>query len=194
MDLKMKQLIKKTLLGLCLATASVCSQAEIVLLDTFQWNGNTYHLTSRALISEAQAYAESLGGNVITINSQAENDFINNTWGDGGVSAYAGTTGGLGIGLNDVDDEGNFTWYSGEAFTYNGFHPGEPNNGSDGEDNVVYILGGTNTDRLTHWNDINDIYDRHSIIEIGPMNDVPAPLVMTSLFLVPLLLRRRKSS
>ena len=192
MNLTVKQL-KQTLFGLCLATVSVCSQAEIVLLDTFQWNGNTYHLTSRALVSEAQSYAESLGGNLITINSQAENDFVYNTWGTGGLSSYAGKTGGLAIGHNDVDDEGNFTWYSGEAFTYNGFHPGEPNNGGDGEHNVVYMMNEDLPARLTYWNDIPDLHARHAIVEIGPMNDVPVPLVMTSVFLAPLLLRRRKS-
>ena len=46
-----------------------------------QWGGHTYYLLSPSGWASAQAAAEQLGGNLVTINSRAEQDWIYSTWG-----------------------------------------------------------------------------------------------------------------
>ncbi|MEG3764937.1 lectin-like protein [Alteromonas sp. 14N.309.X.WAT.G.H12] len=168
-----------------LLLGSACTQAEIVILDSVYWNGNEYLLTSKGTVEELQEYAESLGGNLISINSQAENDFVYDTWGEGGTSDYAGYYNTITIGLTDVDEEGVFVWLSGDPFTFDGFAEGEPTDGSgNGEDYVTYILNNENEEKIGAWNDVNDTYSRGSIIEIGTMNDVPLPFMFTSILMV----------
>ena len=61
---------------------------------------------------DAQAVAESFGGYLVTINSQAENDFIQQ-YADG--LTY--------IGLTDENTEGNLEWFNGDPFSYNNVDP-----------------------------------------------------------------------
>ncbi len=61
---------------------------------------------------DAQAVAESNGGYLATISSQAENDFIQQNISD---LVY--------IGLNDYDSEGDLEWFNGEAFTFDNVNP-----------------------------------------------------------------------
>ena len=69
------------------------------------YNGNQYLLTSPNLTwSQAQAEAESLGGNLVTINDASEETWLKNNFGD---------TEGFWIGINDAASEGNFEWASG---------------------------------------------------------------------------------
>ena len=61
---------------------------------------------------DAQAEAASHGGYLVTVNSQAENDFIQQ-YADG--LTY--------IGLTDENTEGSFEWFNGEPFSYNNINP-----------------------------------------------------------------------
>ena len=75
-------------------------------------------LTSQALTWEqAQAEAESYGGNLVTINDAAEQQWLQSTFGN----QWFWT------GLNDAETDGNWQWASGEAVTYTNwalYHPG----------------------------------------------------------------------
>ena len=76
---------------------------------------------------DAQAVAESFGGYLVSINSQAENDFI-----------QQGANGLTYIGLNDASSEGNFEWFNGDPVTYNNINPcGFCNENSAAQDYAV---------------------------------------------------------
>ncbi|MCG8363709.1 MAG: DUF642 domain-containing protein, partial [Pseudanabaenales cyanobacterium] len=87
------------------------------------YNGSRYLLTDSTMTwEEAQAYAESLGGNLVTINDAAENQWLKDTF---------GTTEGLWIGFSDAETEGVWKWASGEV--------------------ADWVLGATNDDIYTDW-------------------------------------------
>jgi len=76
---------------------------------------------------DAQAEAATHGGYLVTINSQAENDFIQQ-YADG--LTY--------IGLTDENTEGTYEWFNGEAFSYNNINPcGFCNENSANQDYAV---------------------------------------------------------
>ncbi|MEO0836137.1 MAG: Calx-beta domain-containing protein, partial [Cyanobacteria bacterium J06642_3] len=129
---------------------------------TFTYNGNQYQLTSGSLSwSQAQAEAESLGGNLVTINDAAEEAWLKQTFSN---------TERLWIGLTDRNQEGNFQWVSGEDSSYRNWAAGEPNdykfngNFTAGEDYVQMNFSGAR-----QWNDMPNSYAGtfRGIIEIG---------------------------
>ena len=63
---------------------------------------------------------ESLGGNLVTVNSEQENAWVYNQWASGRN---------LWIGLNDVESEGTFVWISGEDAPFRYWRQREPNGG-----------------------------------------------------------------
>ncbi|XP_060564340.1 neurocan core protein-like isoform X3 [Ruditapes philippinarum] len=78
-----------------------------------------------------------MGGHLVEITSQSEDDFVQSLGG-----------GGTHIGLNDIDTEGVHVWISsGNLATFTNWYDGQPSNSGGGED-CVEILG------LGQWNDI----------------------------------------
>ncbi|MTJ49389.1 C-type lectin domain-containing protein [Dolichospermum sp. UHCC 0259] len=122
------------------------------MANSYQYNGSTYILSNSATWQQAQAEAQSLGGNLVTINSQAEQDWLVSTF---GVNQT------LWIGLTDQVTEGQFNWVSGETSTYTNWLPGEPNNGWEGENYVEMNFGSPGK-----WNDSSSDQFRRGIIEI----------------------------
>ncbi|NEO84066.1 MAG: S8 family serine peptidase [Spirulina sp. SIO3F2] len=123
----------------------------------------------------AQSQAEALGGNLVTIDNQAENDWLVQTFAD---SFYW-------IGLTDSQfygaSEGNYQWVTGEEANFLNWYPGEPNNllyTSEGED-----FGEINTSH-GQWNDSQDdslLSHKYGIIEIDPTQlDKPIVNVMVT--------------
>ena len=109
----------------------------------FNYNGSQYTLTNLGTWQQAQAQAQSLGGNLVTINSQEEQDWL--------VSTFGGNEE-LWIGLTDEVTEGQFNWASNETSTYTNWFPGQPDNGGpQGEDYVVMNFGAAG-----QWNDYPD--------------------------------------
>ena len=70
--------------------------------------------------SEAASYCQSIGGILACITSEEENKVVASMVNRYGVPCW--------IGGNDVEQEGNFVWESGEAFSYSNWDAGEPNN------------------------------------------------------------------
>jgi hypothetical protein len=108
-------------------TATAVQAANLAL---FQWdpsaggNGHYYGLTSTAetwLAAEAEAVA--LGGHLASITSQAEQNFIVNTFLSGANNRNIEW-----LGLNDEAALFTFVWSSGEPVTYTNWQGGEPNN------------------------------------------------------------------
>lgn len=86
---------------------------------------------------DAKAYCESLGGHLVTITSQAEQNFV--------CENFTKKYGAAMIGLSDAANEGDWKWVTGEAFSFSNWDSGEPNN----EGNEDYVL--MNSDGT--WND-----------------------------------------
>ncbi len=105
------------------------------------FGGSTYFLTDGAVsITQARAIADDLGGDVVSINSEDEQVWLN---------SVVGFTERLWIGLSDEDVEGAFEWDSGEIFDYSYWAANEPND-SAGEDYVWMNWDQTNG----RWNDV----------------------------------------
>ena len=85
-----------------------------------EYQGNWYGLSpSGSNWEQAQAYAQSIGGNLVTIQSPEENAWLVSSFGDG-----------YWIGLNDLDNDGVYSWASGEQSDYSNWEPGQPSLGA----------------------------------------------------------------
>ncbi|MFM7439738.1 MAG: lectin-like protein, partial [Snowella sp.] len=84
-------------------------------------NHSVYYLTDSLSWLDAQAQAQALGGNLVTINDATENQFLTN--------AFGGNL--FWIGYTDQAEEGLWQWISGETSSYTNWSGGEPNNLGD---------------------------------------------------------------
>lgn len=117
--------------GACTITAKAsggqtASVVAIVKGDTHSpvanatYNGHYYELYDDVLSwKDAKAYCESLGGHLVTITSQAENNFVQTLTSNGAQTNYY-------IGGTDEEKEGTWKWVTGEAFSYINLGDGEP--------------------------------------------------------------------
>ena len=110
---------------------------------------------------KAAAYAESLGGHLVTISDEVENRFVADLVIDKGLPRT------FLIGLSDKVQEGRFLWVTGEPFIYSNWHSGEPNNGGN-EDYVTMDLG-----IRYDWNDVAAHESRPFVVEFEP---TPVPI------------------
>lgn len=124
-------------------------------------NGRQYIITPAMNWTDAQSYARTLGGNLTTIRSKAENDWLQTTFGKQS----------LWIGINDVQTEGTFRWASGEAVTYTNWAQGEPNDYGSGED-----FGHLRDDG--QWNDNSDGAVMPGIVELATQPSTLTPPVL----------------
>jgi len=100
-------------------------------------NGHTYYLLSPDSWSNSEAFAQTLGGDLVTINNSAENQWILNTF---FPLVHVPGDPALWIGLYDptMDSGGgthasNFVWADGESATFRNWYLGQPDNGDGGE-------------------------------------------------------------
>ena len=132
-------------------TAAGCVELESCISPCSMYFYNPQSLTG----NDAQAFAQSLGANLISIQSAAENACIINelnTKGFGGI---------IWIGFNDGGQEGTFVWYDQSIITYNNWASGEPNNAGGNEDCTQIYPDG-------RWNDLPcNIGNSASVIEVN---------------------------
>ena len=154
--------------SISIAARSLCL-IVIFLRSAF---ASIYALTPVLSWTDAEAYANSLGGHLVAINSQAEQNLL--------VSMFGGTEY-FWIGLTDQQVEGLFMWTNGDPVTYTHWDPGEPNNGGgSGEDYVLmnWIAPGK-------WNDgTNNNPPLRGIMEFAPEPPGSAIPAVASLALV----------
>lgn len=94
------------------------------------FEGHDYYLSNGSEIwTDAQATSVTNGGNLVVINSQAENDFVKSIIGNEIIL----------IGLSDAQTEGDFQWTNGDPLTYNNL---QANPGGD-DYGIMYFWDGT---------------------------------------------------
>ncbi len=122
--------------------------------------------------SNAQAFAQNLGANLISIQSAAENACILSDL------VRLNQTGVIWIGFNDEAVEGTFVWYDQSPVIYTNWASGEPNNSGGNEDcTQIYPSGG----QPGTWNDLPcNSSNSKSIIEVNlcPVTNVTPPITM----------------
>ncbi|MCG3172011.1 MAG: hypothetical protein GMKNLPBB_00156 [Myxococcota bacterium] len=85
----------------------------------FPETGNCYKMsTVQARYGEAERHCKDAGSHLVTISSPGENSF---------AAQIAGAGKYFWIGITDRDKENEWRWITGEAVTFKGWNPGEPN-------------------------------------------------------------------
>ena len=130
---------------------------SISLAQTYTWpvNGHTYQMLSSNPWGTARTAALGQGGDLVTINNQAEQDMLADIFGDS-VNNPATYTSEFWIGYYDVLNGNNpllWQWASGQTDSFGFVMPwnsGEPNNSGGSEDYAVFQSWNGAT-----WNDYN---------------------------------------
>jgi len=133
-------------------------------------NGHTYHLLTGGSWTAAEAAAVALGGHLVTIDDQAEHDWV--------LAQYHNWQGidvDLWIGLNDTAVEGMFAWVDGTPVGYSNWDLNEPNDGAGGEDYTAM----RKNNPAAFWNDLaNAPVGYHAnplgVVEVGGSAGTPA--------------------
>ncbi len=97
-------------------------------------NGYEYYLLTPATWTASEAEAVSLGGNLATVENQAENDWLLNTFrpilGDSGANLWIGLYDPVANDGTGAQHAADFVWASGAPVTYTHWGLDEPNNSS----------------------------------------------------------------
>ncbi|HIB59265.1 MAG TPA: hypothetical protein EYO42_01750 [Candidatus Poseidoniales archaeon] len=145
------------LFGLSSASAQGGGTGFIEVLDT-QVNpatGNTYHLLSSGSWSASQSVAEDMGGNLVTVNDPAENDWLLEKFSADGIHLW--------IGLSLVND--NWQWANGEESYWSGWGLDQPS--EDDDEKFAHIIGTeVGSFEVGEWNNIDDDPDYFTIYGI----------------------------
>jgi hypothetical protein len=146
---KMKHILPAfLLLGFCSSASAQSSPPSGYTWTENPFNGHYYALTDAKLWADAQSEAVSVGCNLVTIRSSAEQDWLFNTLVTQVVEAA------VHIGINDISVEGAWEWVSGEPVTFTKWYSGEPNNAYGGEDEGMMWSNNTGL-TPSEWNDGN---------------------------------------
>jgi len=113
--------------------------------------GNTFFLTPRGTWEDCQAYAESFGGNLVTLNDADEEQWLRDQYGN--HEWYW-------IGYNDIAQEGVWVWAGGEAPAYTNWDLAQPDNGGGGMEEDAAVMNWTNDQAWWAgggfwWNDVS---------------------------------------
>ncbi len=139
--------------------------APINIAGSFNYGQSTYILSQAGTWVEAQAEAQSYGGNLVTINDAAENQWLKDTF---------GTTEALFIGFSDAQTEGTWKWASGQTVDwvlgnnndaiYTDWAPNQPDDHQGNQDYAILShIWDSNTDK---WDDVTTNESFRGIIEI----------------------------
>lgn len=139
---------------------------------------HAYYLLTSDTWAAYQEAAQILGGNLATINDEAEDQWVFSTFSPFGH---------YWIGLNDVEEEGMFVWASGEPVTYTNWGVDEPNNqwggiaGLPGENYTEVLASDLNDLVPGDWNDHRDSRSNNAVVEVIPE---PSGIVLAGMVVV----------
>ena len=109
------------------------------------WGKLFYKVHGERNYLDAKAQCESDGAHLATPKSESENDFLADLVANLNPRPFW-------IGVNDIDQEGEFISIDGDAVSFTKWHNGEPNN-SDNEDGIVMNWHNWLPDKKGFWND-----------------------------------------
>lgn len=113
--------------------SQVLSEVGTAVTEIGQWvqnpdNRHWYALVDPMPWQDAEAWAVAQGGHLVTLRSWEEELWLKDTFGRD-EHFY--------IGFNDIEEEGNWVWSSGEPVMYTNWAPGEPNDYLDEDAAVI---------------------------------------------------------
>ncbi|HPF41639.1 MAG TPA: LamG domain-containing protein, partial [Phycisphaerae bacterium] len=123
-------------------------------------NGHHYYLAPTTTWASAKTLAESLGGQLVTIRSAEENQWLVDTFAPLTTATQAH------IGFTDAASEGVWVWLSAEPVTFTSWGSGEPNDIGT-EDNAIIALQAEGVYVPGDWNDVPASTPRPAIIELS---------------------------
>jgi len=151
---------------------------ELQEVELFKYGGHYYYACSKQLTwLNAERYAESVGGHLVTISSEAENAFLQN------LRQSFLSSGNALIGLTDYFSEGSWEWVTGEPVSYTHWCSGQPDDNSH-KANFVHFYSGDGWDDYTgdanvffvEWDNVSDIGNERSLlygrVEISTVSDL----------------------
>ena len=149
-------LVVGALIGMWGSTAQGDGTEFLDVLDT-QVNpttGNTYHLLSSGSWSASQSLAEDMGGNLVTVNDPAENDWLLEKFSSDGRHLW--------IGLS-LDSAGEWNWASDEESYWSDWGLDQPSE----DEHYTHIIGTeVGSFEVGEWNNVDDDPDYFTIFGI----------------------------
>jgi hypothetical protein len=136
-----------------------CNVAQVGATIVNPATRSRYIRVSSGSWTQAEQFARSLNGNLVTIDSAAENEWLRLNF-----IAQPGNPSQYWIGFSDRKIENAFQWVSNEPVGYTNWGSGEPNNSGGAEDFALMNPNGT-------WNDIPAGFNLPALIEIGCIAD-----------------------
>ena len=163
--------------------------------------GYSYYLLQSASWTISESEAEKLGGNLATINDQADNTWVFDTFG----STAAAKGDDLWIGFYDpqtndgtgAQHAADFIWADGEPVSYTNWSAGEPNGDPELDDEADYTaMTAFSHDGLTpgEWNDKSNTSSTTPSLGVVEVLPEPASLGLLSVVAIGLLRMRRTRS
>lgn len=120
---------------------------------------NAYQAPEGITWSQANAQAQSLGGELVSMNSAAENAFAYSLVGGNAAFWFTNENGdGMGPWIGGLQLPGSlepvsgWQWVDGEGFSYTNWASGEPNNVNGGTEDRAHFFG-SRVPRNSTWND-----------------------------------------
>ena len=149
------------------ASSSTADTSGKVKVERF--NGHRYAVIDKSLAYvDAKAYCEYMAGHLVTITSQAEQDYINSFLLYGSKNMYW---------LGGEEYNGIVNWITGETSTYTNWASGEPNGAAE---IYVHMYRNSYMDSiLGSWNDTVNYYDSspfHSTTNSGFLCEWETPV------------------
>jgi len=144
--------MKLFLFLLCLALGAVSTSAERELALQrnncpdfwYSFNGRCYkYIATQMTWIDAELHCVSEGGNLVSIHSQEEENFVKHL-----IRNFDPAEGVNWIGLTDAQRNDAWLWSDGSEVNFSSWNPGEPNN-SGGSEECVHTNWGTDK----KWND-----------------------------------------
>ena len=139
-------------------------------------NSHVYYLLNQSTWVEAEGAAQNLGGHLVSVGTQAEQNWVLGQFGNWGGQERL-----LWTGFHDADPVHNadnpldrrseFVWADGEPVSYVNWETGQPNNFGDTGEFYVHMRQPSHT-AAGQWNDTRDVafsvFPFHGVVEVVP--------------------------